>query len=374
MRMGAPQVVVYGASGYFGKHLAEKLARKKVPFIAAGRNQDRLRSELSALPALQGAEYEIVAVKHDETALTELMRGKTVVYNLVGPYMQLGEPVLRAALSAGCHYLDCTGEQDWMYMLKAEYADKFADKGLCLLPATAAMWNLGMIAAEEVLQTTGIDTLDIVYCLAGVPSVSSTMSFMRMCCQPQYFLQNKKRVEWQLGGVSISIPGIHETQIALPWGGGGESVWFEDDDRVISCSTLVTFRNPELMKMVTARAQEFAASYRDRPREEQEAATNKWAMEVAPKGDLPREDFDLHRGWISCHGRGRTSARSVLLPAVATGYVGTATIGYVVVDTLLSHQEKATGFVPAYRVAGLDRLMAELKADGVVGEPQDVIR
>ena len=261
-----------------------------------------------------------------------------------------------------------------MYLLKAEYAQKFADKELALLPASAAMWNLGMIAAEKVLETPGIDTLDLVYCLAGVPSVSSTMSFMRMCCQPQYFLQNNKRVPWPLGGISIAIPGIHEIQIALPWGGGGESVWFEDDDRVISCTTLVTFRNPALMNMVTGRAAEFAAKYADKSREEQEAATNKWALEVAPKGDLPREDFDLHRGWISCHGRGRTTARSVLVPAVATGYVGSASIGFIIIDALLHHRQAAVGLVPAYQVIGLDHMTAELKADGVLGDPVDVIR
>lgn len=372
--MSTPKVVIYGASGYTGKHLAWKLAKRGIPFIAAGRNKQRLEEQLKALPELRDAEYEVVAVEHNGEALTQLFEGKTVVHNLVGPYMQLGKPVLEAALAAGCHYLDCTGEQDWMYLLKANYSQKFADKGLCLLPASAAMWNLGMLAAEKVLETPGIDTLDIAYTLAGVPSVSSTLSFMRMCCQPQYFLQDKKRVAWPLGGVSIAVPGVHEIQIALPWSGGGESVWFEDHDRVRSCSTLVTFRNNALMSLVVSRSKEFAENYVNKSHEEQEAITNKWAMEIAPQGELQRENFHLHRAWITCHGRGETTARSVGLPGVAVGYVGTSTMGAFIIDTLLRKQQKVVGFAPAIHVVGRNHMLSELKDHGVLGDPVDIVR
>lgn len=372
--MNSPKVVIYGASGYTGKHLAWKLAARGIPFIAAGRNKQRLEDQLKALPELKDAKYEVVAVEHTEEALTKLLTGKLVVHNLVGPYMQLGKPVLHAALAAGCHYLDCTGEQDWMYLLKSDYASKFADKGLALLPASAAMWNLGMLASELVLETPGIDTLDIAYTVAGVPSVASTLSFMRMCCQPQYFLQDKKRVAWPIDGISIAVPGVHEIQTALPWSGGGESVWFEDDERVRNCSTLVTFRNNTLMNMVVSRAKEFAADYADKSREVQEAVTNKWAMEIAPQGELARENVNLHRAWITCHGRGQTNARSIGLPGVAAGYVGTSTMGAFTIDILLRGQQKVVGFAPAIQVTGVRHMMAELKAHGVLGDPVDLIR
>lgn len=372
--MTEPKVVIYGASGYTGKHLAWKLAKRGIPFIAAGRNKQRLEQQLKSFPELEGAQYEVVAVEHNEEALTKLLQGKTVVHNLVGPYMQLGKPVLNAALAAGCHYLDCTGEQDWMYLLKAEYGQKFADKNLCLLPASAAMWNLGMLVAEKVLETPGINSIDLAYTLAGVPSVSSTLSFMRMCCQPQYFLQDKKRVAWPLGGVSIAVPGVHEIQIALPWSGGGESVWYEDHDRVRSCSTLVTFRNNALMNLIVSRAQEFASNYSNKSAEEQEAVTNKWAMEIAPQGEPARENFNLHRAWITCNGRGATTARSIGLPGVAAGYVGTATMGAHIIDTLLRKQQMVVGFGPAIHVVGRDHMLAELKAHGVMGDMVDIIR
>jgi hypothetical protein len=372
--MSTPKVVIYGASGYTGKHLAWKLAQRGIPFIAAGRNKARLTEQLSATPELAGAEYEVVAVEHNEASLTKLLEGKSVVHNLVGPYMQLGKPVLHAALAAGCHYLDCTGEQDWMYLLKAEYSKKFSDKGLALLPASAAMWNLGMLASELVLKTPGIDSLDISYTLSGVPSVSSTLSFMRMCCQPQYSMQDKKRVPWPVAGINMVVPGIHEVLTGLPWSGGGESVWFEDDERVRNCSTLVTFRSQALMDLVISRMKEFAANYKDKTAEEQETVTNKWAMEIAPKGEPPREDLNVHRAWISCHGRGRLAARSISLPGVAVGYVGTSTMSAFTIDTLLRGQHNVVGFAPAVHVVGVERMLAELIEQGVLGNPVDVLR
>ncbi|MFW2457846.1 DUF5938 domain-containing protein [Methyloversatilis discipulorum] len=372
--MNTPEVVIYGASGYTGKHVAWKLAERGIPFIAAGRNKQRLEEQLKAMPELEGARYEVVAVEHNEEALTRLFSGKKVVHNLVGPYMQLGGPVVNAALAAGCHYLDCTGEQDWMYLLKRDYGQRFADRGLALLPATSAMWNFGLMVSVAVLETPGIDSLDITYTLAGVPSVSSTLSFMRMCCQPQYRLQDKKRVAWPIEGVNIVVPGIHEVLTALPWSGGGESVWFEDDARVRNCATLVTFRNQMLMNLVITRMKEFASNYKDAPASEQEAATNKWAMEIAPQGEPPREDFNLHRGLISCHGRGRTALRSVSMPGVAFGYVGTGSIGALVIDTLLRGQQRHVGFVPAAYVTGVREMHTELVSQGVAGEMVDIIR
>lgn len=371
--MSTPKVVVYGASGYTGKHLTWKLAQRGIPFIAAGRDQQRMEDQLKGAPELDGAEYEVVAVEHNEAALTNLLNGKTVVYNLVGPYMHLGKPVVDAAHAAGCHYVDCSGEQDWMYLLKAKYAQKFAANGLCLLPASAALWNLGMIAAELVLETPGIDSLDIAYTLAGVPSASSMLSYMQVCCKPQYFLRGRQRETWPLEGISIAVPGAHEIQIALPWGGGGEPVWYEGHEHVQNCTTVVTFRNNALINQIISRSKDFAFNYAQKPRDEQEAVLNRWVTEMAASKKPQREDLDLHRAWISCHGRGQTIARSIGLPGTAVGYLGTATIGAFVIDTLLRGEQKADGFTSAVHIVGLRSMLVELNAHGILGDPVDII-
>lgn len=366
--MSEPKVIIYGASGYTGEHTVWKLAERGIPFIAAGRNKQRLERRIAAQPELKGARYEVVAVDHDEAALTELFRGKRVVYNLVGPYGQLGEPVLRAALDAGVHYLDATGEQDWKIKIRDRYGAAFAKQGLVLSPACSSMWVAGLLAAESVLEKPGVDSVDIVYTLHGVPSAASTLSFMRMCCQPQLRLVDNKLEPWPPAShFAVSVPGIHMVLTALPWSGGGESLFYERDPRVINCSTLVTFRNQALMSLLVPKMQEFSEKYAHLPQAEQEAATNAWALQIAPKGDMPREDYSQHRVLFTWHGRGTLVARSTATWGV-TGYVMTATIGAATIDTLLLDRHKEVGFQPATAVVGAKRMRAELETGGVFGQ------
>lgn len=367
------KVVVYGASGYTGEHVMWKLAERGIAFIAAGRNKQRLEQRISNQAELKGARYEIVEVKHDEAALSELFKGREVVINLVGPFAQFGEPVIRAALSSGCHYLDTSGEQDWKIMIRERYAGAFADKGLVVSPACSAMWTAGLLAAEAALEKPGVDSVDIVYAAAGVPSAASTLSFMRMCCQPQLRLVHGRLEAWAPAThFQVTVPGIHEVLNALPWSGGGESLFFQDDPRVRNCQTLIAFRNRALMEIVIARMKEFAEKYAHASATEQEEATNKWALEIAPSGEMPREDLTVHRAIYSCHGRGTMVAHSVALWG-ATGYVFTGVASAAVIEWLLARRQAVSGFQPATKILGVPRLRAELEEASVLGQPVQTI-
>lgn len=371
--MSEAKVVLYGASGFTGKRAALSLAKKGISFIAAGRNKERLIEQMSRIEGLNESDYSVVQVDHEVNALTNLLKGKVAIFNLVGPYMQLGEPVVKAALEAGCHYLDATGEQDWMFFLKEHYSDKFASKRLVLSAANSAMWNAGMLTAEICLEQPDIDSLDIVYTLSGVPSVASTLSFMRMCCQPQYYLENNELVAWDPAShVTVSVPGVHGTLIALPWSGGGESVWFKDDDRVKNCRTLVTFTNQSLMALVIKRMQEFRDDYQDATPEVQEEITNKWAMEIAPQGEPMDEDPAIHRCVNTCHSRGTLNLHSIALPILG-GYALSAEMGSVVIETLLQGREQTTGLSSASHVVGSKMFYNKLKAEKVIGEAKVVL-
>ena len=367
------QVVLYGASGYTGKRCAKKLAENGIPFIAAGRNKSRLEEQLQRVEEVRNADYIVVEVEHSVESFTTLLEGKAIVFNFVGPYMQLGEPIVQAALNAGCHYLDATGEQDWMIFLKKEYAEQYKRKGLVLSPACSAMWTSGLLTSELCLEQDGIDSVDIVYTLSGVPSVASTLSFMRMCCQPQFYLENNELVEWPRASyLNVSVPGVHNSLIALPWSGGGESIWFENDDRVINCRTLVTFTNQGLMQLLIDRMKEFESVYQHKSQQEQEEVTNKWAMEIAPEGEPAAEDPLIHRCINSCHGRGTLNMHSVALPVLG-GYALTAALGYVLIDTLLAGTHQASGFASANQVVGTKKLLRRLQAEGAVGNERKML-
>jgi len=99
-------IAVYGASGYTGTLVVAEAARRGIEVVLVGRNVERLGAVSG------GAEVRRADLDHD--ALVTAFRGCAAVINCAGPFTLLGEPVVRAAVAAGCHYVDIAGEQDYL--------------------------------------------------------------------------------------------------------------------------------------------------------------------------------------------------------------------------------------------------------------------
>lgn len=365
--MSEPKVVLYGASGYTGKLVAGQLAARGIPFIAAGRNVERLKSELANSPETANAAYKVAAAPAEVNALTELFRGKVAVYNTVGPMMQLATPVVEAALAAGCHYFDSSGEQDWVLHFRKTWGAKFAQRKLAGIPCMSMMWTSGNVASELVLETAGIDSLDILYVpLGSAPSVGSTLSFLRMSCQPQYKLVNKELVEWPPATTfqAIAPGGGHEVLTCLPWSGGAEPVWYQHHERVRTCKVLVCFGTQEMMTQVAGLTREFAAKWADKPVEEQERATNEMGRSMTTQ-EPPRDDPNVSRTLVSCYGRGPTSHSTAILWGVR-GYDQTGHIAAAIVQRVLGGKLLAHGFQSPSGAFGARNLIRDWSESGLV--------
>jgi short subunit dehydrogenase-like uncharacterized protein len=111
-------LVVYGASGFTGRLVAEYLQVRygssgSVVWAMAGRNLEKL----AQVRAQIGAEADvplIAADAHDGAALLALAHQARAVITTVGPYQLGGEPLLRACIESGTDYLDLCGEPAWM--------------------------------------------------------------------------------------------------------------------------------------------------------------------------------------------------------------------------------------------------------------------
>jgi short subunit dehydrogenase-like uncharacterized protein len=105
------RVAIYGASGTTGSLVARELADRGAELILAGRDRGKLETlarELDVRAAVA------VAPAGDVLALLAAFRGARVVIGCAGPFGSLGEPVLEAAIAAGAHYLDISGEQAFL--------------------------------------------------------------------------------------------------------------------------------------------------------------------------------------------------------------------------------------------------------------------
>jgi hypothetical protein len=358
-----PKVVVYGASGYTGKLIAEFLGKSGVKFIAAGRSAERLEAEMAGVPGLKASDYEVRGVTHDAEALAALFRGRLVVINVAGPFMQLGEPVVQAALAEGCHYLDTTGEQDWVIFLRERYAKAFEAKDRVLCPANAFMWTAGQLVIETLLEAEGIDSFDVIYSPNGPATVASTLSFLRMCTRPQYHLANNALQAWPVGAnIQVSLPHTHEILRGLPWGGGCEPIWYEADPRVRNARVCVGFHNSPFIDWILARTEEFARVGPGLTPQQAEELTNSWGMQMARTP--PREVEDVNRCVVSVRARGRLIGRNLAFYATSP-YLQTGVLGATATLQLLEGSQKTNGFTSPAAAFGHHALIDALHAAGL---------
>ncbi|PYF97886.1 Uncharacterized conserved protein [Georgenia satyanarayanai] len=108
----ALDVVVYGASGFVGRLVAEYLAEHApgTRVGLAGRSRERLEQVRDGLGPTAATWPVVVADAEDDAALTELARSTRVVVTTVGPYSRHGMPLVRACAEAGTNYADLAGE------------------------------------------------------------------------------------------------------------------------------------------------------------------------------------------------------------------------------------------------------------------------
>ncbi|MCH8490074.1 MAG: saccharopine dehydrogenase NADP-binding domain-containing protein, partial [Oceanicaulis sp.] len=116
-------VVVFGATGFTGRLVAEYLNQQYGPSVRwamAGRSADKLaavRDEIAA-PADTAL---ITADSSDAASLKALAARTKVLITTVGPYQNFGEPMVAACVEAGTDYVDLCGEPAWMHDIIRTY-------------------------------------------------------------------------------------------------------------------------------------------------------------------------------------------------------------------------------------------------------------
>lgn len=111
-------IIVYGATGFTGRLVAEYLVRSYPGAAAprwamAGRSLEKLEEVRDAI----GAPAElplVIASADDASSLRVLAERASVVLTTVGPYQLYGSELVAACAAAGTAYVDLCGEPAWM--------------------------------------------------------------------------------------------------------------------------------------------------------------------------------------------------------------------------------------------------------------------
>jgi NAD(P)-dependent dehydrogenase (short-subunit alcohol dehydrogenase family) len=368
--MSSKPVVVYGASGYTGRLVCEYLRELNVPFTAAGRSKSRLAAALEAIPGLDTVDHEIVEVDHSVEALTALFAGSKVVANMVGPFAEFGPATVQACLNAGTHYIDTTGEQDWLISAQAEFGAAFAAKGLLLSPGIAQMYTTGEIAANIALETPGVDNLDINVFWKGTPTVASTATILANAALAKaYYLEENNYVEWPADGglYTVAIPGQHETGLALPWGGTSHPVWFKDDPRVSTVKVLGGLINRPLMQAVPAIVAGVLQAVEGMSLDEKRAFLAQQAAAVNNTMP-PRENPRINISIDSVHASGPLTRVHALIYGNCN-YKQTGLLQAWAARSLIQQPPRRAGFASACQAFGHRELLGVLRSFGLVMDP-----
>ena len=363
-------VIVYGASGYTGRLVCEYLREYNVPFVAAGRDKARILQAMDKVPGINTVEHEIVEVAHDVGPLTELFYGARVVLNTVGPFAQYGREVVEACIASGCHYLDTTGEQDWLISCDQEYSRRMADKGLLLAPGIAQMYTTSEIAAQLCLEKPGVDTLDILVFWKGTPTVASTRTILvNACLSKAYYLEQNQYAEWpaNAGLYDVAIPGQHEIGLALPWGGMSHPVWFKHDPRVANVRALGGVFNRPLMLGVPQIVKGVLAAIEGLPDSEKLRVINEQASAVMNQMP-PREATRINTSLDSVHASGPLGRAHCVIHG-NSNYKQTGLMQAYGAYSLLQQPPRRVGFASGCQAFGHHELLGVLRSFGLVMEP-----
>ena len=107
-------IIVYGATGYTGRLVAEYLKDKTgLKWAMAGRSADKL-AEVRNLIGAAAETPLIIADASDPTSLEDMVKRTKVVLTTVGPYQLYGNELVAACVANGTDYTDLCGEPAWM--------------------------------------------------------------------------------------------------------------------------------------------------------------------------------------------------------------------------------------------------------------------
>ncbi|MEZ4451427.1 MAG: saccharopine dehydrogenase NADP-binding domain-containing protein [Nannocystaceae bacterium] len=130
-------LLVFGATGFVGRLIAEYLARAAPPTLRWGiAGRSRAKLEAIAAACAPASPPIVVADVDDPRSLRAMAEGAAVLLTTVGPYIRWGEPVADACIDAGTHYLDLTGEPAYVARLVERHHDRALARGVALIPCS----------------------------------------------------------------------------------------------------------------------------------------------------------------------------------------------------------------------------------------------
>ena len=163
-------ILIYGATGYTGSMIASHAKASGLDIVLGGRDETKLASLADTL----GVTCRVFQVEGDAAILA--LSGVHVLLNCAGPFARTAEPLMRACIKAGVHYLDITAEIG-VYRLAERLGGDAEAAGVMLLPGVG--WDVvptDCLAMQLASRVENPRSLRIALQVAGSMSRGSAIS------------------------------------------------------------------------------------------------------------------------------------------------------------------------------------------------------
>lgn len=206
---------ILGATGYTGRLVVERAREAGLPLRLVGRSRDVL-----ARLAREGEDVR-VADGTDRGALLRAFEDCAAVVSLAGPFLRVGPEPVAAAIAAGAHYLDSSGEQAWSRLLFDRFAEEAQQAGLSVLPCFGFDYVPGDLAAR--LAADGLEPLDeivVAYSVAGATTSRGTRRTIgRVMEQPLVAFEDGRLVPSRVGATTRRVRFPFGERTVVEWSG-----------------------------------------------------------------------------------------------------------------------------------------------------------
>jgi short subunit dehydrogenase-like uncharacterized protein len=162
----AGRTVLFGATGYTGRLVAEAMVERGMKPVLAARSREKLEALAGELGG--GLETAVADVS-DPPSVSALVERGDVLVTTVGPFARWGVPAAAAATTAGAHYFDSTGEPAFIREVFERYGPVAERSGSGMLTAFGYDWVPGNLAGGLALKQAGDDAVrvDVGYFMTG---------------------------------------------------------------------------------------------------------------------------------------------------------------------------------------------------------------
>ncbi len=240
------RIVLFGATGYTGELAAGEMVDRGLEPLLAARNAGKLERLSAEMGGLETAVADVGRPK----SVRDLLEKGDVLVSTVGPFSRWGGPALDAAIGAGAHYIDSTGEPVFIRRVFETEGPRAEAAGCGLLTALGYDWVPGNLAGALALRDggEGATGVRIGYFISGDVSASGMSGGTRASSvgafmEPQFGFRAGRietergaaRVErFDVGGrerpaISVgtseafalprSYPGLRDVEVYLGWFG-----------------------------------------------------------------------------------------------------------------------------------------------------------